>query len=309
MASGIATNRTNITLPAEVSAEIIAKTTESSAIMRLARQVALPGRGLSFPVITSDPEASWVAETAEKPVSNPGLTTKTMTPYKLAVIVPFSDEFRRDARALYDALVERLPDALGKKFDQTVFWGTAPGSGFDVLTLCTAQSIDTNASGVGGFYSALVAADSDIAAQGYDINGFAMSAQARGEMLSALDKDGRPIFINNVSEGAIPRLLGQPVTYSKGLYKAGHAASGSSGQTGYVPAVPDLLGVAGDWTKAMYGTVEGVDISISDQASLTIGTEVVNLWQHNMFAVKAEVEVGFIATTEAFNRLVRTHTA
>lgn len=307
--SGISTNRSNITLPAEISAEIIQKTRESSAIMRLARQIALPGPGLSIPVVTSDPEASWVAETGRKPVSNPGLSTKTMTPHKLAVIVPFSDEFARDARSLYDALVERLPDALGKKFDQTVFSGVAPGSGFDVLTACTAQSIDVNASGVGGFYSALVGADIDIATAGYDIDGFAFSPQARGEMLSALDKDGRPIFINNVAEGTIPRLLGQPVMYSRGLYKAGNAASGSSGQTGYVPAAPDLLGVAGDWTKALYGTVEGVKIDVSSQASLTIGTEVVNLWEHNMFAVKAEIEVGFVAVTNAFNRIVRTHSA
>ena len=307
MSSGIATNRTYIDLPKQVSAEIIQKTQESSAVMRLARQLALPGSGLSIPVITSDPEASWVAETNKKPVSNPGLSTKTMTPYKLAVIVPFSDEFRRDARGLYDALIDRLPDSLGKKFDNTVFGGVAPGSGFDVLTGCTAQSIDTNASGVGGFYSALVAADADVSAAGYDINGFAFSPQARGEMLSALDNDGRPIFINNVAEGAIPRLLGQPVLYSKGIYKAGNAASGSSGQTGYVAAQPDLLGVAGDWTQAMYGTVEGVKISVSDQASLTIGTSVVNLWEHNMFAVRAEIEVGFVAVTEAFNKLVRTH--
>ena len=150
MSSGIATNRTYIELPVQVSAEIIQKTQESSAVMRLARQLALPGSGLSIPVITSDPEASWVAETNKKPVSNPGLSTKTMTPYKLAVIVPFSDEFRRDARGLYDALIDRLPDSLGKKFDNTVFGGVAPGSGFDVLTGCTAQSIDTNASGVGG---------------------------------------------------------------------------------------------------------------------------------------------------------------
>ena len=299
--SGISTNRTNISLPTEVSSEIIQKTRESSAIMQLARQVVLPGHGLSIPVITSDPEANWVAETGKKPVSNPGLSTKTMTPYKLAVIVPFSDEFARDARGLYDALVERLPDALGKKYDQTVFGGTTPGTGFDVLSSCTAQSIDVDASGNGGFYSALVAADVDIAAGGYDLNGFAFSPQARGEMLSSVDKDGRPIFINNVSEGAIPRLLGQPVLYSKGLYKAGSAASGATA------AVPDLIGVAGDWTKALYGTVEGVKIDISTQATLTIGTSVVNLWEHNMFAVKAEIEVGFVADTYAFNRIVRSH--
>ena len=303
--SGISTNRSNITLPADISAEIIQKTQDASAVMQLARQIALPGRGLSIPVVTSDPEPNWVAETGKKPVSNPGLSTKTMTPYKLAVIVPFSDEFARDAKALYDALVERLPGALAKKFDATVFAGSAPGTGFDVLTNCTAQSIDVNASGVGGFYSALVAADADIAAAGYDMNGFAFSPQARGEMLSATDRDGRPIFINNVAEGAIPRLLGQPVVYSRGVYGAGNAA------TSGVAAKADTLGVAGDWTKALYGTVEGVKIDISNQATLPIGASgaMENLWQHNMFAVKAEIEVGFVADTYAFNKIVRTHQA
>ena len=172
-----------------------------------------------------------------------------------------------------------------------------------MLTSGTAQSIDVNASGEGGFYKALVAADVDIATHDGDINGFAMSPQARGEMLSALDKDGRPIFINNVAEGAIPRLIGQPVYYSRGLYSAGNAASSG------VQAKPDVLGFAGDWTKAMYGVVEGVKVDISNQATLTIGSETVNLWQRNMFAVKAEVEVGFVAVTDCFNKIVRTHSA
>ena len=305
--SGINTNRSNITLPGAVSSEIIQKTQEASAVMRLARQVNLPGTGITIPMITGDPEANWVAETAAKPVSNPSLDKKVMTPYKLAVIVPFSDEFARDYTALYDALVARIPGALAKKFDSTVFNGTAPGTGFDVLTNCTAQSIDVNASGVGGFYKALVAADMDVAAHDGDLNGYAMSPAARGEMLSALDNDARPIFINSVSEGNIPRLLGQPVFYSKGLYFAGNAASGSG--SGAIAAKPDVLGFAGDWTKAQYGTVEGVKIDISNQATLTINTSAVNLWEHNMFAVKAEIEVGFIADTSVINKLVRTHVA
>lgn len=305
--SGINTNRTNIELPGEVSAEIIQKTQEESAVMRLARKVNLPGRGVTIPMITGDPEAGWVEETGKKPVSNPSLDKKVMKPYKLAVIVPFSDEFARDYRALYDALVERIPGALAKKYDGTVFHGVTPGTGFEVLTNCTAQSIDTNASGEGGFYKALVAADTDIAVHDGDINGFAFSPQARGEMLSALDKDGRPIFINNVAEGAIPRLIGQPVYYSRGLYAAGNAASGSG--SGAIAAKPDVLGFAGDWTKAMYGTVEGVKVDISNQTTLTIGTGTVNLWEQNMFAVKAEIEVGFIADANCFNKIVRTHTA
>ena len=41
--SGVATNRTNIQLPNEVSTEILQKTQEGSMVMQLARQIALPG--------------------------------------------------------------------------------------------------------------------------------------------------------------------------------------------------------------------------------------------------------------------------
>ena len=302
--SGINTNRTNITLPAEVSAEIITKVQEESAIMRLAKPINLPGRGLTIPVIAGDPEANWVDETNAKPVSNPTLSQKNMKGYTLAVIVPFSNQFKRDAQALYTEIRSRLPKVLGNKFDATIFHGTAPGTGFDVLTGCTAETI----SGTGkSFYKALVASDVAVSAAGYAVNGYAMSPQARGEMLLAEDANKRPLFVNNVAEGGIPRLLGQPVYYTRGVYGAGNAESGTSGQEGYVAAVPDTLGVAGDWTQARYGIVQGVDVSISDQATLTISNSQVNLWERNMFAIRAEIEVGFIAMTDAFRKIVRDH--
>ena len=302
--SGINTNRTSITLPAEVSSEIIALAQEESAVMRLSRRINLPGRGLTIPVISGDPEANWVDETNAKPVSNPTLTTKNMKGYTLAVIVPFSNQFRRDMAGLYAEIVRRLPGALAKKFDATVFNGTAPGTGFDVLTSCAAQSIDTSSRGI---YKALVAAENGISTAGYAVNGYSMSPQARGVMLEAVDDVKRPIFINSVADGDIPKLLGSSVYYSRGIYGAGNAASGTSGSSGYVAAKDDVLGFAGDWTKAMYGVVEGVDISISDQATLTISNQAVNLWERNMFAVRAEIEVGFVATTAAFQKITRTH--
>ena len=297
--AGINTNRTNISLPTEVSAQIMQKTQEASAVMRLATRINLPGRGLTIPVITGDPEASWVDETDPKPVSNPTLSTKIMQAYKLAVIVPFSDEFARDAAALYNALIARLPGALALKFDQTVFHGTAPGSNFDTFASVTAQSI--SGAGTSPVYGALVAADTDIATHGGILNGFALSPQAKGELLAALDGEGRPLFVNDVADGAVPRLIGAPVVYTKGAYQVGSAASGGD------PAVPDVIGFAGDWTQAMYGTVEGVKIDMSNQASLTISETQVNLWERNMFAVRAEIEVGFRADTTVFNRITRTH--
>lgn len=292
MASGTPTNRTNISLPADVAQEILQKTQEESAIMRLARQIALPGRGAAVNVITSDPEAAWVGETAAKTVSNPGLETKIMQAYKLAVIVPFSKEFRRDVASLYDALVERLPRALGLKFDQTVFTGSAPGSNFDVLSGCTGQAIGTDA------YAGIVAAEADIASHGGNMNGIALSPVGKGVLLAATDEQKRPLFINSVAEGAIPVVLGAPVTVTKGAYKAGSASSGTT------PAVPNIVGVAGDWTQALYGTVEGVEITYSEDATLLDSSNnPIYLFQQNMFAVRAEIELGFRADTACFNLL------
>lgn len=290
--SGTPTNRTNIQLPNDVAKEIIQKTQESSMIMRLATKTTLPGLGKQIPVIAGDPVADWVDETGAKPVSNPTLDKKIMQAHKLAVIVPFSDEFRRDAASLYDALIARLPNVLGKKFDSTVFFGKSGTAlaNFDTFESVTVQSLQSNV------YTGLVAADSDISEHGGLVNGYCFAPQGRGVLLNALDKQDRPIFIDSVSEGSIPRILGAQTYFSEAAYKAGDQTHA------------DIIGFAGDWTKAMYGTVEGVKIDISDEATLTLANgSTINLWQNNMFAVKAEIEVGFVAQTEYFNALSRTH--
>ena len=254
--------------------------------MSLARRVDLPGRGAAINVITSDPTASWVGETAAKPVSNPGVATKVMQAYKLAVIVPFSNEFRRDVAALYDAIVERLPRALGEQFDATVLTGSAPGSNFDTFASVTAQSIQTNA------YGGLVAADTDISIHGGNLNGVVLSPYGKGVLLAATDDNKRPLFINSVAEGAIPMVLGAPTKISKGAYKTGS---------------PATVGVVGDWTQALYGTVEGVKIDYSADATLVVDQNTtINLFQQNMFAVRAEIELGFRADTACFNKLTAT---
>lgn len=283
----IAINRTDsIALPSAVSTEIWQKAQSSSAVMALARRITLPGLGVTIPVITGDPEAGWVGETAKKPVKRGTLATKQMTPYTLAVIVPFSNQFRRDLPALYDALVARLPGALAKQFDATVFGAVSvPGSNFDTLKGCAAQEIGSNA------YAGLVAADADIAEHNGVLNGWVLSPKAKSVLLNAVDGNQRPLFVNSVAEGAVPMILGARAVYSKGAFVAG---------------TPDVVGFAGDWTQAVYGTVEGVKVSISDQATLTDGGTTINLFEQNMFAVRAEIEVGFRCDTTVFNKLTRT---
>lgn len=290
-ATGTPTNRTNIELDPETASFVIAKAQEQSAIMSLAKKITLPGLGLTIPVITSDPEAEWVAETGAKPVKNPGLSKKIMQAYKLAVIVPFSDEFRRDMKALTQEIINRLPLALAKKFDSTVFHGSAPGSNFDTFASVQKQSLTSDP------WQALVDADMDIAMTGNGIlNGFVIAPMGRGVLLASKDNDGRPLFVNSAAEGSIPMLLGQKVVASKAAYKAAAGANEA------------VVGFAGDWSQAIYGIAEGITLTYSDQATLATkdgenNDVMINLWQQNMFAVRAEIEVGFRADTECFNAL------
>lgn len=293
--SGVNTNRTTITIPAEVSEEILQKTQQASAVMQLARKIPLPGRGAVIPVITSDPSASWVSETDEKPVSNPGLSTKNMQAYQLAVIVPFSRQFRRDADALYSAIVDRLPLALAQQFDATVIGAVEkPGENFDNFAECTAQKLVPGVDET--IYGNLVAAYTDIATHNGIMDGIAISPVGMGLLLGATGTDKRPIF-NSAADAAIARILGARTLESRGMYKSGVAPVGSGAGT------PAIVGAAGDWTQALWGTVEGVDVSISEESTLTIGSQTINLWQRNMFAVRAEIEVGFRADTSCFNLL------
>lgn len=281
-------NRTSIALPAAVSNEIMAKTVEGSTIMQLARQVALPGRGLSIPVIVSDPVAEWVGETANKPVSNAVLSTKVLRPYKIAVIETVSKEFARDAAALYEELVRRLPSALAKVFDATVIGKTTvPGTDFDALG--SVAGVNLNDATLKA-YGALVSADTAIGTAGYTANGIAVAPAGKGILLSATDTTGRPIF-NPVSDDGLGTILGQKVVVGSGVDDSAN----------------DVVGIMGDWTKAVYGTVNNVEVSFSEDATLTVGSgasaQTLSMFQQNMIAVRAEIEVGFRADTAAFKLL------
>ena len=279
MAAGdLKRSTSGVLLPAQVSTEIWGGVQEASAVMAASRQIALPGSGVSIPVVTGDSAAGWVAESAEKPVSHATLGNKTMTPYKLAVIETFSMEFRRDLPALYAELARRLPNALAKKFDETVLAGTAPGSGFDVLSGAPSLTVDgTNT------YQDLVAVYNAVAAAGGDLSAWLASPSLQGQLLSSVDGFGRPLFVPDANNSSVVgNILGRPVYGTRRtLVKS--------------TTVGDDTGVAGDFARsAIYGTVEGVQVDVSDQATVNDGGTQINLWQRNMFAIRAEIEVGFI---------------
>ena len=291
----------NIVLPKPLADEIWGPVQEESVFMRLAQRMEMPGSGVQVQMIASDAAAAWTTESTEKYVSNATFSNKTIVPYKLTVIEMFSKELIRDLPNLYAELVRRLPGAIAKKFDETIAYGVTPGTGFDVLTSVTACNIAaTTANNVTtSVYDYLVNAYTTVGNAGFQVDGFAIAPQAMGTLLGAVDGNGRPLLIDSVNtEGGIGRIFGADVYQSRNVYKAGSAATQSAA------AVPNLVGFAGDWTQAYYGIVDGINVSISEEATINDGTNSVNLWQRNMAAVRVEAEVAFaVRSASAFVRL------
>jgi HK97 family phage major capsid protein len=282
--AGIDLNRTSAgvsaLLPKEISSEIWSNAVGQSFFMQASRRIALPGSGVTIPIITGDAEAGWVNETDEKPVSQATVGSKSITPYKVAVIELFSNEFRRDLPALYAELARRLPSAIGRKFDSTILNGTAPGSNFDVLTGIPTVALDATDT-IGDLATALTT----VAAAGGDVSAWGISPQAEGTIMVAKDGTGNYAFLRDArtDTGAIGTIFGRDVYKSRALY--------------HNPTDPalDTLGVAGDFANsAVWGSVEGIKIDISNQATVNKGGTQINLWQRNMFAVLVEAELGFV---------------
>ena len=271
-------------LPKTLSQTIWQESEHLSVVQSLSPRMELPGGGVDIPIITGDPEAEWVSETDEKPVSRPTFGNKNLKGYTLAVIVPFSNQFRRDLPALYNAIEQKLPQALAKKFDRTALgFATSPGTGFDTLADAPTQELT-------GSYDDYLAALGTVggASDDADITAWALSKSAEIDALGIADNSGRPLLVQDIqNQGAIGSILARPV------FKSNYAAD----------ATTNVVGIAGDWGSTAWGFVEGISISISDQATLNDGGTPLNLWQRNMFAVRAEVEVGF-AVRDA-NRFVK----
>lgn len=282
---------TGVQLPPEVSQEIWQNVQAESVVMGLARNVPLSGAGTVYHEVLTDSVPEFVGETERKPVSNPTIGNKTLKPHKIAVVQTYSDEFRRDLPGLFNALVQRLPGSLARTFDLAALHGVgAPAADFDDLSGATEVSILNTTPGsvdaYAGFLNALAAVPT--------LDAWALNALGQVTALSNRDTNGGSILNQNVlTNGSIGSVLGKPVFSSE-----------NAGQPGTADTSAAVLGVAGDWTKAVWGQVEAISVDISDNPVYNSdGSLVTAGWQDNMIGVRAEIHVGFIADDSKFVRL------
>lgn len=257
MADPSMTRKSNgLDLTPETQAEIWQTAKYQSAFMQLVPEMKLPGNGARVPIIIGDPEAAWVNEGAEKPKSGVTFGKKDMLPYTIAVIMPFSNQFRRDFGALYDQVVAKGPGAIARTFDKTIMGLVdAPGADFDTLKSAQTVSIGKDV------WKNLNKADDLVSEADGTVDGWALSTQGRSVLRQATDNNGRPLFLNGTAASDVSTVLGNRTYISKGVHVP--AVSETPG-----PAKAEILGVCGEFSSAAWGSVEGMQTSISDQASI-----------------------------------------
>ena len=272
----INTKTAGVHLQPSQSNEIWTEATKQSAIMQLAKRINVPGNGLVFDTLGESTPAAWVAETAEKKAGHPTFGSKKVIPYKMAKIIPVSNEFMRDKARLWAEVSRQGAQGIAETIDKTFITGATNRPITDGMdTLSDAQQV-----GIGdGTYADFVKIVTTVLENNGDLTGMALSPQGQSKFLQAMDANGRPLLVNDASTSDLGRMFGARIVKSPWGYKSGS---------------PNILGVAGDWSQAMFAMVGGIQMKVSDQATINIDGTQVNLWQRNMTAILLEATVGFI---------------
>ncbi len=273
-------------MPREIGEMVFERAQKQSVMQQIATPQPLTGSGKILPVITGRPSAGWVSEAGRKPVSDMTLGTKLLEPKKLAVIVPFSKEYLRDATInLFDLLQPQIAEAFSVAFDASTIKGTSTPFADYIYETTNSVELGTNAAAAGGLYVDLVTAIGTVAdepGKSYRVDTWVVDQTAETKILGAVDTTGRPLFIENVTTDAGPvgRMAGRPVYYTD------QAATGATAQ---------LRGFGVDSKQLAYGVSSDIAYDISDQASIVLadGTTTLHLWQNNLVAMLAETEIAF----------------
>lgn len=288
-------------LPKPMAQEIIKKVNEDSVVQRLAGTTPMSITGSSIAVQTGQAQAGIVGEGEAKPVTNAGISVKSMKPIKAAAIVYWSKEARlANPLGYLDFMQEQLSGAITRAFDLAILHGknaingqTIAGVEFINQTKNRVE-LGTAATEKGGLATDFLSGYDLVTGQeaDYDFTGFAADKRLRSKLMGAVDLQGRPIYSNPLNfKDELGTAFGMPVAYGKAV-------------SGKIGAAEDtaVRAFGGDFQNNLkYGFAENITFSRTDTATIVDNGQPVHLWQQNMEAYLVEAIFGWVITdTNAF---------
>ena len=269
----------------EESNEIIQAVVESSTALKLMNR--LPNMGTNvreYPIMDSYPMAGFVdGDAGLKMTTNMKWSKDKIVAEEIAAIVAVPDNVAADAD--YDIFAQmkpRLVEAAGKVIDAAIFFGTNKPTAWRagiVPAAVTAQNnvaatadIVTDVFGEGGLIA-------KVEEDGYFPESIVSAISMRAKLRGLKDKDDRPLFMENLHQGAQYTLAGMGMEFPRnGAFDATQA-----------------LMVTGDWSQAVYAIRQDVtfDVFTSGVVSDADGKVIYNLMQNDMKAIRMVIRLGW----------------
>lgn len=276
-------------IPYEVGTLILKNTMQGSAVMQLAKYEEMTKPEKQFTYMADGIGAYWVGEGERIQTSKATWLTAKIQAKKLGVIIPVTKEFQKyTAAQFFEEIKPHIAEAFANKFDQAALWGVnspyLAGQSIWADIDASGNKIALDSTGK-GLYTELNQLLGLVEDDDGDPNGFTTIKSNKQLFRGVVDAQGRPMF-NEPGAGAATSLLGQPVSYaSKKSWDSTKAEI-----------------ITGDWDYARYGILEGIEYSISEDATITTikdeNGEPLNLFERDMLALKATMHVGFMRLKE-----------
>lgn len=309
-AAGSSAGQFGSAIPQDKQFEVIANVYEDSALLQLvdvrqmtsAVQDIVTAGTLNFPAGMGN-----VAEAGLKPVADGGLTSYQLVANKMAVFVIVSDELLAESAIdivgfYQDAITQEMAkrvDTYGllgganTPFASNIAGAATTAGGAHVQVLGGTAAAPTN------YLDRLTAAYNAIEADDFIPSGWLIQRVIKGALRANNDSTGRPLLTENF-QGDIPdQLWGEPAYFlGRGVFPTS--------------AVNSLRAVTGDFSQFVIGIREQLEFSLHSEGMVDLtgaggavgAANIVNLLQHNLKALKAEMRLGGVAISNlAFSRV------
>lgn len=269
----------------EESKQIIESVVEKSVALKL--MTRLPNMATNvreMPIMDSYPMAGFVdGDAGLKMTTNMAWSKQKLYAGEIAAIVAVPDSVIADSQ--YDIFAQmrpRLEEAAGKVIDSAVFFGTnKPTDWQDGLVnqaILAGNSINATTDifadifGEGGMIA-------KVEEDGYFADSIVSAISMRAKLRGLKDTTGRPLFLENMQQGARYTLNGMGMEFPR---------NGAWDDT-------KALMLTGDWTKAVYAIRQDITFDVFDSGvvSDSDGKVIYNLMQNDMKAIRMVIRLGW----------------
>jgi len=229
---------------------------------------------LNIDQLVGRPKSSWTAEKAIKDTTTATFAQITLTPYTVACIVVLTNKLEEDAEVvapISQYITQKMAESITAEIERTfaVGAGTTQPTGINAYAATVHRIIATPAN--------VLAADSLIEAvyslgQKYLANAvWLMNSITLRKAMQLKDSQNRYLFIADPTGKTPGTILGYPVVR--------------------VDALPAANVWFGDLKGYWIGYRGGISVAKSTDASISMGTDSINLFERNMFAIRVERRV------------------